>query len=146
LDDVYPHWQRLTVLGEEVDENFSTVEEWNAIQERLERTPYKMKLHIKQAMHQLGFLEDTMLPPPPRNVVTKETPKRVRSTPKSISTGLFPLGGSVLILKILLVNPHNPRLNLQRGKVHVLALSPAHKLRRLLHSLFRMYHTLQKCQ
>jgi hypothetical protein len=90
LGDVYPHWKRLSVQGEEVDENFSVMEEWNTIQERLKRTPYKMKFHIKEAMRQLGFSEDTMLPPPPRKVVTKATPKRVRSTPKLTSTSLIP--------------------------------------------------------
>jgi len=51
------------------------MDEWNIIQERLKRAPYKMKFHIKEALRQLGFPEDTMLSPPPRKVVTKETPK-----------------------------------------------------------------------
>ena len=38
-------------------------------------------------MHQLGFPEDTMLSPPPRKVVTKGEPNRVRSTPKETSKG-----------------------------------------------------------
>ena len=50
LDDVDPHWQRLSVHGEEVDDHFSVMEEWIVIQERLKRTPYNMKLHIKEAM------------------------------------------------------------------------------------------------
>ena len=47
LDEIHLHWQRLSVNGEEVDAHFSVTEEWIAIQERLERAPYKMKLHIK---------------------------------------------------------------------------------------------------
>ncbi|KEH19766.1 hypothetical protein MTR_8g468040 [Medicago truncatula] len=64
--------------------------EWNVIEKRLKRAPYKMKLHIKEALRQLGLLEDTMLSPPPRKVVTKGAPKRVRPTPKSTSTGRIP--------------------------------------------------------
>ena len=90
LDEVHPHWQRLSVHGEEVDEHFYVTEEWNVIQERLKRSPYKMKLYIKEELHQLGFSEDTMLSPPPRRVVTKGAPKRVSSTPKSTSTGRIP--------------------------------------------------------
>ena len=87
LDEIHPHWQRLSVIREEVDAHFSVTEEWNAIQERLKRAPYKMKLHIKEKLHELGFPEDTMLKPPPRKVVTKGAPKRVKSTPKTRSTG-----------------------------------------------------------
>jgi len=50
LDEIHPHWQRLSVHGKEVDEHFSMMEEWNAIQECLKRAPYKMKLHIKETM------------------------------------------------------------------------------------------------
>jgi len=46
LDDLYPHWQRLTVCGEEVYD-LSVMEEWNGIQEHLKKAPSKMKLHIK---------------------------------------------------------------------------------------------------
>jgi hypothetical protein len=49
-----------------------------------------MKLHFKEALRQLEFPEDTMLSPPPRKVVTKGAPKRVRPTPKSTSTGRIP--------------------------------------------------------
>jgi len=31
LDEVHPHWQRLSLNGEEVDEHFSMMEKWNAI-------------------------------------------------------------------------------------------------------------------
>jgi len=80
----------LSVPGEEVDNDFFVMEEWNAIQERLKRATYKMKLHIKVVLRQLGFPEVTMLSPPPRKVVTKGAPKRVRSTPKETSTGRIP--------------------------------------------------------
>jgi len=39
LDDIYPHWKRLSVQGEEIDDDFSVVEEWNDIQERLKTSP-----------------------------------------------------------------------------------------------------------
>ncbi|KEH34517.1 hypothetical protein MTR_3g467680 [Medicago truncatula] len=82
LDEIHPHWQRISVHGKEVDEHFSVMEEWNTIQERLMRAPYKMKLHIKEKLRELGFPEDTMLNPPPRKVVTKGAPKRGK-VPKS---------------------------------------------------------------
>jgi hypothetical protein len=63
------------------------MDEWNDIQECFKKVPYKMKLHIKEMMHQLAFLEDTMLSPPPRKVVTKGAKKRLMSTPKESSTG-----------------------------------------------------------
>ena len=66
------------------------MEKWNDIQERLKKVPYKMKLHIKEVMRQLAFLQNTMLSPPPRKVLTKGAPKRVRSTPKESSTGRIP--------------------------------------------------------
>jgi len=64
LDEIRPHWRRLCVIGEEVDANFSIMEEWNAIQECVKRAPYKMKLFIKYKLRELGFQEETMLKPP----------------------------------------------------------------------------------
>ena len=55
------------------------------------RAPYKMKLHIIEKLRELGFPEDTMLKPPPTKVVTKGAPKRVKSTPKTRSTGRIPI-------------------------------------------------------
>jgi len=60
LDEIHPHWQRLSVIGEEVDAHFSVTEEWIAFQERLKRAPYIMEVHIKEKLRELGFLEDTM--------------------------------------------------------------------------------------
>jgi hypothetical protein len=90
LDEIHPHWRTLCVIGEEIDANFSVTEEWNTIQERLKRASYKMKLFIKEKLRDLGFLDDTMLKPPPRKVATKRAPKRVNSTPKTRSTGRIP--------------------------------------------------------
>jgi len=90
LDEIHPHWRRLSVIGEEVDVNFSFTEEWNAIQERIKRASYEMKLFIKEKLCELGFPEDTMLKPPLRKVATKGAPKRVKSTPKTRSTGRIP--------------------------------------------------------
>ncbi|AES59588.2 hypothetical protein MTR_1g023090 [Medicago truncatula] len=42
-----------------------------------------MKLHIKEKLRELGFPEDTMLKPPPRKVVIKGAPKRMKSKPKT---------------------------------------------------------------
>jgi len=74
------------VCGEEVDDNFYVMEEWNDIQERLKKVPYKIKIDIKEVMRKLTFLEDTVLSPPPRKVVTKRTNKRVGSKPKESYT------------------------------------------------------------
>jgi hypothetical protein len=71
LDEIHPHWQRLSVIGQEVDAHFSITEEWITIQERIKTGPYKMKLFIKEKLCELGFSKDTMLKPPPRKVVTK---------------------------------------------------------------------------
>jgi len=79
LDEIHPHCRRLCAIGEEVDANFSVMEEWNAIQERVKRAPYQMKLFIKEKLRDLGFPEDTMLEPPPRKVAIKGAPKRVKS-------------------------------------------------------------------
>ena len=72
LDEIHPHWRRLSVIGEEVDVNFSFTEEWNAIQERIKRASYEMKLFIKEKLCELGFPEDTMLKPPLRKVEPRE--------------------------------------------------------------------------
>ncbi|KEH22604.1 hypothetical protein MTR_7g056013 [Medicago truncatula] len=90
LDEIHPHWQRLVVIGEEVDANFSVAEEWDAVQKRIKRAPYKMKLFIKYKLRELGFPEETMLKPPPRKLATKGAPKRVKSTPKTRSTCRIP--------------------------------------------------------
>lgn len=58
----------------------------------------------------------------------------------------FALHGSVLILNFSIANRHKSRHHFQRSKVHVLAITRAHKLQRLLHNRFRIYHTLNKCQ
>jgi len=87
LDEIHPHWRRLCVIGEEVDANFHVMEEWNTIQERVKRGPYKMKLFIKYKLCELGFSEETMLKPPLKKVATKGASKRVKSTPKTRSTG-----------------------------------------------------------
>jgi len=46
FDEMHPHWQRLSVIGEEVDAHFSVTEEWNAIQERLKRAVVATKVSI----------------------------------------------------------------------------------------------------
>ncbi|KEH25864.1 OTU-like cysteine protease [Medicago truncatula] len=90
LDEIHPHLRRLSVIGEEVYANFSVTEEWDAVQKRIKRAPYKMKLFIKYKLLELGFPEETMLKPPSRKVATKGAPKRVKSAPKTRSTGRIP--------------------------------------------------------
>jgi len=142
LDDIYPHWKRLSVQGEDIDDDFSMVEEWNGIQERLKTSPYNLKLYIKEMIRQIAFPETTNLSSPSKKAVTKRAPKRKRTTLKVSSTG----GGRLLILKIRIVNLHNPRSHFQRGKMHALALTPAHKLHHLLQNRFGISHTFHKFQ
>jgi len=80
LDDIYPHWKRLCVQREEIDDNFFVMKEWNCIQERLKTSPYNMKLYIKEMMHQIAFPKTTNLCPPSKKAVTKGAPKRKRTT------------------------------------------------------------------
>ena len=87
LDEIHLHWRRLSVIGQEVDAHFSVTEECDTIQERIKRGPYKMKLFIKYKLCELGFSEETMLKPPLKKVATKGASKRVKSTPKTRSTG-----------------------------------------------------------
>ena len=91
MDDIYPHWKRLCVQREEIDDDFSVMEEWNDIQERLKTSPYNMKLYIKEMMCQIAFPETTNLCPPSKKAVTKGAPKRKRTTLKVSSTGWNPL-------------------------------------------------------
>jgi len=63
LDEIHPHWRRLGVIGQEVDAHFSITEEWDTIQERIKRSPYNMKLFIKQKLREVGFPEETMMKP-----------------------------------------------------------------------------------
>ncbi|KEH23834.1 hypothetical protein MTR_7g095760 [Medicago truncatula] len=100
----------LSVIGEEVDANFSVTVEWDAVQKRIKRDPYKMKLFIKYKLRELGFSEETMLNPPPRKLATKGAPKRVKSTPKTRSTGRIP-GGRLLITVHLWFYPINALIN-----------------------------------
>jgi len=90
LDDIYPHWKRLSVQGEEIEDDFSMMEEWNGIQERLKTSPYNMKLYIKEMMRKIAFPETTNLSPPSKKAVTKGAPKRKRTTLKVSSTGRIP--------------------------------------------------------
>jgi len=87
LDDIYPHWKRLNLQGEEIDDDFSVMEEWNGIQECLKTSPFNMKLYIKEMMRQIAFSETTNLCPPSRKAVTKGAPKRKRTTLKVSSAG-----------------------------------------------------------
>jgi len=119
LDDINPHWQMLRVCGEEVDDDFSVMEEWNDIQECLKKVLYKMKLHIKETMRQLAFPEDTMLSPPPKKMVTKGAKKRVRSTRKSHLRVESHLCGSMLTPNFSMVNRHKLSHHFQREKVQV---------------------------
>jgi hypothetical protein len=91
-------------------------EGWNDIQECLKRAPYKMKLHIKKAMRQLGFPKDTMLSPPLRKVVTKGAPKRGRSTPKETSTGQIPSRWERVNSQNLDSQSSQTKLSLSKGK------------------------------
>jgi hypothetical protein len=109
LDDIYPRWKRLSVQEEEVDDDFSVMEEWNGIQERLKKCPYKMKLYIKEMMRQLAFPEATNLSPPPKKVVTKGAPKRKRSTLKVSSTGQIPSKWKVIDSQNPDSQPSQPR-------------------------------------
>ena len=84
------------------------MEEWNAIQERIKRSPYNMKVFIKQKLRELGFLEETMLKPPPRKVATKGAPKRAKSTPKTRSTGRIPSRWETIDAQNPIVNAHMP--------------------------------------
>jgi len=68
LDDIYPHWKRLSVQGEEIDHDFSVMEEWNGIQKRLKTSSYNMKLYIKEMMRQITFSETPNLCPPSKKV------------------------------------------------------------------------------
>lgn len=39
LDDIYPHWKRLQECEEDVDDEFSVMEEWNDFKECLKKSP-----------------------------------------------------------------------------------------------------------
>jgi hypothetical protein len=71
LDEIHPHWHKLYMGEEESNEDlFSVAEERRAIQERLQRVPFQMKLEIKEGLLLLAFPETTLLSPPPRKVET----------------------------------------------------------------------------
>jgi len=59
LDEIDPHWQRLHVCKEEVEDDFSMMGEIMGIHERVKKVPYKIKLHIKEVMRQLFFFQKT---------------------------------------------------------------------------------------
>jgi len=65
-------------MGEDVSNEvlFSVTEEWNGIQERLQRVAYKIKLEIKEGLRLLAFPESTMLSPPPRKLPAKGAKKK----------------------------------------------------------------------
>jgi hypothetical protein len=71
-----------------------------------------MKLCIKYKLRELGFSEETLLKPPPRKVATKGAPKRVKSTPKTRSTGRIPS-------KWETIDAQNPNSQCSYGKSNV---------------------------
>jgi len=71
-----------------------------------------MKLFIKYKLRELGFLEETMLKPPPKKVATKGAPKRVKSTPKMRSTGRIPS-------RWVTIDAQNPDSQCSHGKSNV---------------------------
>lgn len=61
LGGINPRRQRLH-MGEEEGENGTFVlGEWNDIQERLKKVPYKLKLHIKEVQRQLAFPKNNIV-------------------------------------------------------------------------------------
>jgi len=72
-------------MGEDVSNEvlFSVTEEWNVIQERLQRVAYQMKLEIKEVLRLLAFPESTMLSPPPRKLPAKGAKKKNHPYTKS---------------------------------------------------------------
>jgi len=116
LDDIYPYWKRLSVQGEEIDDDFSMVEEWNGIQERLKTSPYNMKLYIKEMMRQIAFSETTNLSQPSKKAVTKGVPKRKRTTLKVSSTGRNPSRWETIDSQNPDSQPSQPKKSLPKRK------------------------------
>jgi len=48
LDEIHHHWHRLCMGQESNEDGFSVEDEWNGIQERLNKVPYQMKLEMKE--------------------------------------------------------------------------------------------------
>jgi len=92
------------------------MEEWNDIQERLKKCPYKMKLYIKEIMRQLAFPEDTNLSPPSKKMVTKGAPKRKRTTLKVSSTGRMPFTWETIDSQNPDSQPSQPNKSLPKRK------------------------------
>jgi len=116
LDDIYSHWKRLCVQGEEIDDDFFVMEEWNGIQERLKTSPYNMKLYIKEMMHHIAFPETTNLYPPSKKAVTKGEPKRKRTTLKVSSTGRIPSRWETIDSQNPDSQPSQPKRSLPKRK------------------------------
>jgi len=116
LDDIYPRWKRLSLQGEEIDDDFSVMEEWNGIQERLKTSPYNMKLYIKEMMRQIAFSKTTNLCPPSRKAVTKGAPKRKRTTLNVSSTGRIPSRWETIDSQNPDSQPSQPKRSLPKRK------------------------------
>jgi len=116
LDDIYPHWKSLCVQREEIEDDFSVMEEWNDIQERLKTSPYHMKLYIKEMMRQITFPETTNLCPPSKKAITKGAPKRKRSSLKVSSTGRIPYRWEIIDSQNPDSQPSQPKRSLPKRK------------------------------
>ncbi|AES70017.1 OTU-like cysteine protease [Medicago truncatula] len=116
FDDIYPHWKRLCVQGEKIDDDFSVMEEWNGIQGLLKKSPYDMKLHIKEMMRQITFPETRILSPSLKKAVTKGAPKRKRTTLKVSSSGRIPSRWETIDSQNPDSQPSQPKRSLSRRK------------------------------
>ena len=92
------------------------MEEWNGIQQRLETSPYNMKLYIKEMMRQIEFPETTNLSPPSKKAVTKGEPKRKRTTLKVSSTGRIPSRWETIDSQNPDSQPSQPKRSLPKRK------------------------------
>ena len=92
------------------------MEEWNDIQERLKTSPYNMKLYIKEMIRQIAFPEATNLCPPSKKAVTKEAPKRNRTTLKVSSTGRIPSKWETIDSQNPDSQPSQPKRSLPKRK------------------------------
>jgi hypothetical protein len=106
----------LSVQGEDVDDDFFVMEEWNGIQERLKTSPYNIKLYIKEMMRQIAFSETTNLCPPSKNAVTKGAPKRKRTTLKVSSTDQIPYRWETIDSQRPDSQPSQPKRSLPKRK------------------------------
>ncbi|XP_050890540.1 uncharacterized protein LOC127095945 [Lathyrus oleraceus] len=114
MNEVCSHWKKLrfddNCVMKDGKSNISNLTEWEVIQEIFLKADDNMKLHIKEQLRKIAYLDTTDLKPPSQPVKTKGATKKVKPTSNDNST----VQSSLYFEHVDKVFPDSPTPNSQK--------------------------------